>query len=110
MDTNFEHVYLAAEDLLGQSDPLGAYQEIRKVMEYPGNMHGKDAWEKAWYLFGEVAGALGLEKLSHLAVRAGDFPHDPQLLYKLGYELIEARLPMIAATPLNQAHLMEPTN
>lgn len=110
MDLSFEHIYLKAEDLNQQSSPMEAYQELRKVMEYPGNMHGKDAWERAWYLFGNIAGALGFEKLSHLAIRAGDYPHDPKLLYNLGFELIEAQLPMIAATPLNQAHLMVPDN
>ena len=86
MDFTFENVYGNATALHDASDHLAAYRAMCTVMEYPGNMHGKDAWYRAWVLFGEIAGALGFEKLRQLAIRCGDQPHAPETLYHLGYE------------------------
>ena len=110
MELNFEHSHDAAMELHQAGEHLKAFQELKRVMEYPGFMHGDGEWAKGWHLLGSIAGAMGFERLSQLAIRAGDNPHDPKLLYNLGYELIEVQLPKVAATPLNQAHLMCPTN
>lgn len=110
MELNFNHCYNAARTLHESGEHLKAFKELKQVMEYPGQMHGDGEWALGWNLLGSIAGAMGFEKLSHLAIRAADFPDDPKVLYNLGYELVEVHLPKIAATPLNQAHLMCPQN
>lgn len=110
MELNFNHSYENSKEHHEAGDHLKAFQELSQVMEYPGFMHGEGEWLLGWQLLGSIAGAMGFERLSHLAIRAGDLPHDPKVLYNLGYELVEVDLPKIAATPLNQAHLMCPDN
>ncbi len=110
MDLDYHDIFQVAGAHHSDGDHRKAFAELRKLLEYPGEMNGEDSWADVWQLFGSIAGAMGFEKLSHLAIKAGDEPHDAQLLYSLGYELIEVNLPLIAATPLNQAHLMLPDN
>lgn len=110
MELNYHAIFQAASAFHDEGDHRKAFAELRKLLEYPGELNAEDSWKDVWHLFGSIAGAMGFEKLSHLAIKAGDQPHNAQLLYSLGYELIEVHLPLIAATPLNQAHLMLPDN
>lgn len=110
MESNYHAIFQAASAYHEDGEHRKAFAELRKLLDFPGDMNGENSWKDVWHLFGSIAGAMGFEKLSHLAIKAGDQPHDAQLLYSLGYELIEVHLPLVAATPLNQAHLMLPDN
>ncbi len=110
MDLDYHNIFQIASDYHSEGEHHKAFVEVQKLVEYPGEMNIEDSWAEVWQLFGSIAGAMGFEKLSHLAIKASDQPHNVQLLYCLGYELIEVNLPMVAATPLNQAHLMNPDN
>jgi len=110
MELNYHAIFQGATDLHQDGKHRQAFAELRQVLDFPGEMNGGQRWHDVWYLFGSIAGAMGLEKLSHLAIAAGDKPDNAQVLYSLGYELIEVGLPLVAATPLNQAHLILPEN
>lgn len=110
MELDYHAIFLAANELHQEGKHRKAFAELKQILDFPGEMNGDSRWQEVWHLFGSIAGAMGLEKLSHLAIAAGDKPDNAQLLYSLGYELIEVELPLIAATPLNQAHLLLPDN
>lgn len=82
-------------------DEAGAYAALRTELEWP---RGKDLPRADLVLgiarLGELAGRRGAEPLAELAAAVVADPEKPDALYDLGYALIDAGAPAIAATLL----------
>ena len=83
------------------ADEAEAYAALRTELEWP---RGKDLPRAAVIVavarLGELAAGRGAEPLAELAAAVVADPDTPELLYDLGYALIDAGAPAIAATIL----------
>src|SRR5258706_8070514 len=84
------------ETMLAAGDARGALAHVRVHLGWP---RGKELTEiGGWMqLLGEVAGKLGANGLEEVAKAAVRDPDSPDRLYDLGYALIDAGAPSIAA-------------
>src|SRR4051812_40320165 len=87
------------ETMLAAGDARGALAHVRAHLGWP---RGKDLAElDGWMqLLGDVAGKLGASGLEEVAKAAVRDPDSPDRLYDLGYALIDAGAPAIAAAVL----------
>src|SRR6185312_9928770 len=87
------------EALVAAGEDQQALAKLRTRLGWPA---GKDvAPLDAWLaLLGEVAGRRGAAQLAELAAATVRDPDSPDRLYELGYALIDAGAPGIAATVL----------
>ncbi len=98
-----------ARQKLAAGDARGAFGALRWPLSYPAaDLRESARWGEAFQLFAQIAAELAGEELSKLARGAVEAPQDAQAHFDLGYELIEAGLPEIAATVLLRAHELEP--
>jgi len=92
-------------------DPQAAFQKLRAVMGFPSDLVSADDWSRAFSLFKEIGSALGDESdLGAALERGASDSSDPQVLFDIGYELIEQRLYGIAASVLSRADEASPGN
>lgn len=97
----FEAARRAAGEALAAGDANAAFGHLRPVLSYPARPAPEDL-AVGLGLLAEVATALGHQALAGDARRAADDVHDPDALYELGYALVEAGLPAIAAAVLTR--------
>lgn len=95
---------------LADDDPTEAYSIWRPLMEWPGAPLDDATLATVLGALVAVAADLGVEELADAARAASAAPRDVDLLYDLGYELIELGLPGVAATLLMRAHRGAPDN
>lgn len=106
----FEEIYYRARQKHEEGSHEKALAQAMPLMAYPGQMTNENHWAQAWELFGGIVGGMGMEALSQHAMRVVVDQQNAKALYHLGYELNEQRFPEIAATVLNEAHLLDPFN
>jgi hypothetical protein len=89
----------AGEALLAAGDARGALAHVRQCLAWP---RGRDVTElPPWLrLLRDVSAALSLDELVEIADDAVRDPDSPDKLYDLGYALIDAHAPSIAASIL----------
>jgi len=89
----------AIQSLIESGDDREAYTRLRGRLAWP---HGKDVTDIApWLgLLAQLAGGRGAAELGELATAAVRDPDSPDKLYDLGYALIDAGAPAIAASVL----------
>ncbi|HTL33081.1 MAG TPA: hypothetical protein VL326_08145 [Kofleriaceae bacterium] len=87
------------EAILADGNPRAALAHIRAHLGWP---RGKELGELVGWLrlLGDVAGKLGATGLEDIAKAAVRDPDSPDRLYDLGYALIDAGAPSIAASVL----------
>lgn len=85
-----------------------AFQQLKPLLAYPKELKAADRWQQAWSLFAEIAAGLGVAKLPQTIQQWLASPDDIQLLYNLGYQLVEVGLPRVAASPLLHANKRYP--
>ena len=87
------------ETMLAAGDARGALAHVRQHLGWP---RGKEIADlESWMqLLGDVAGKLGASGLEEIAKAAVRDPDSPDRLYDLGYALIDAGAPSIAASVL----------
>lgn len=110
MEISFDDIYFRAQQKHLEGAQEQAFAQIRPLIEYPGMMVTAQQWKLTWELLGGIAGGMGKEKLSHLSMRVALENEDSKVLYSLGYELNENEFPQMAATVLNEAHMLDPMN
>lgn len=99
--TGFEAARRAAGEALAAGDASAAFGHLRPALSYPARP-SPEQLTAGLALLAEVATALGHQELAGDARRAADDVHDPDALYELGYALVEAGLPAIAAVVLTR--------
>jgi hypothetical protein len=89
----------AGEALLAAGDARGALAHMRQCLAWP---RGREVGElPRWLrLLRDVSAALSLDELVEVASEAVRDPDSPDKLYDLGYSLIDAGAPSIAASVL----------
>lgn len=106
MADDFDAARKEAEGFLGQGDAGGAFRRFRWWVEYP--QLTTERWQPGLELFArvteELIGAPLAERVRAAAVKPGDVA----ALYQLGYDLIEAGVPGIAASVLARANAEQP--
>ena len=97
----FAAVRRAAVDALDAGDPREAFERLRKSLWYPwGRRLSPDELADGLAVLGRIVEAMEHPELAAAAARAAADIHDPDALYDLGYQLIDAGLPPIAAVVL----------
>jgi hypothetical protein len=100
-----------ALESLERGDARQAFGMFRRAMEYPGLLgDDRERWRDALTVFARIATSLAGDQFAALVRRAADDPDDAQVLYNLGYALIEEDLNGIAATVLSRANLLFPNH
>ncbi|MBA3455351.1 MAG: hypothetical protein H0T42_19825 [Deltaproteobacteria bacterium] len=84
-----------------EGDDAAAYAALRTELEWPrGKALSREKFVLGISRLGELAGGRGAEPLAELAAAVAADPDKPDALYDLGYALIDAGAPAIAATVL----------
>jgi hypothetical protein len=95
----------AARAALADGKPIEAVTALRGVLGYPGGAGVPGERVAAGLaILGDAAAAVGDQTLAGAAHRLAADIDDPDAMYDLGYQLVEARLPSIAATILQRCH------
>ena len=97
----------AALAQLAAGDPAAAFTGFRWALRYPVELSPADL-AAALGVLARIVVALGDGELAARVAHASVEPDDVDGLYDLGYHLIEAGQPAIAATVLAQAHARAP--
>ena len=97
-----------ARAALATGDAQAAFSELRAVLAWPGQIGPRPRFVEALTLFADIGDALGAEDLPTRARKAAEAPDDPQMLYALGYQLVEEGLDGLAATVLARANGLSP--
>lgn len=94
---------------LAAGPPLAAWRCLRPLLDHPAAplVDSPEAWSPGLALFEEISAALGAESLT-ARVRDARAKDDGPTLLSLGWELIEAGLPELAATTLARAAARDP--
>jgi tetratricopeptide (TPR) repeat protein len=93
----------AALARLAEGEPEQAFEAFRFALWYaPGTPLECERFADAIGVFSRIAVAMGHRELAELAARVSTDPDDADALYDLGYQLLEAGLPAIAATTLRR--------
>lgn len=91
----------AVAALISAGDDHGAFTAVRAALGWPGGKAIAEADLPRWLaLLGELAGRRGAGQLAELTAATVRDPDSPDRLYELGYALIDAGAPAIAATVL----------
>ena len=91
----------AVAQLLAAGDAQTAFARLRAVLAWPRGRELGPAELARWLgLLAELAAARGAAPLAELAAQVVRDPDRPDQLYQLGYALIDAGTPAIAATVL----------
>ncbi|MGM3309778.1 hypothetical protein ACSQ6I_27980 [Anabaena sp. WFMT] len=106
---NYTTVYREASQALANEDPQEAFQILLSLLQYPGHPELRQNWREALSLFAEIGLAIAGEEFALKVQRVAETSDDLEMLYVLGYELIEYSLPEIAATILARANEINPT-
>jgi len=80
-----------------------AFQLLRPLIDYPGQVDENTRWTSVWTTFAKIAEAIAGHEFASLVQNVAKKPDDPELLYRFGYELIEEHLEAVAATVLKRA-------
>lgn len=90
-------------------DPLEAFRALRPLLEYPGaELEDPADWRSVFECLANIGESIIGSDFARLLEKVARTPDDPELLYNAGYELIEAGLPLVAATALLRAEQAEP--
>jgi hypothetical protein len=95
----FEAARRVAMELLAAGDPQQAFVRFRHVVWYPAHPPAEQL-AASLAVLAAIFDGMGHGELAGEATRAGEDVHDPDALYDLGYALVEAGLPAIAAVVL----------
>ena len=106
----FYQNFLKASDAYESGDPETAFRQIRPLLSYPEPSELDTRWKPTWNLFSLIGGEFAGEDFSKLAQQVAHYPDNANVLYKMGYELIEQSLPRIAATVLARAQQLSPSH
>jgi hypothetical protein len=91
----------AIEDAIGTVDDQDAFARVRARLGWPAGKSIGPAELPRWMnILAELAHRRGATQLADIAVQAVRDPDSPDRLYDLGYALIDAGAPAIAATIL----------
>src|SRR5579883_272911 len=106
---DYERLQADAATALAAGDARAAFQQLREVLRYPGQL-GADRrrWTEALALFERISAALAGAAFAAKVVQVVADPDDVSALYALGDALVEQRLPAIAATILARANTLAP--
>jgi hypothetical protein len=96
---SFDDARRAAEDALAAGDATLAFAQLRPALSYPVRVDA-DQLAAGLETLAAVAAGLGHQSLAGDAARAAADVHDPDALYELGYALVDAGLPAMAAVVL----------
>jgi len=92
---------LAIEQMLEAGEDLAAFNRLRASLGWPSGKAVRDAELPRWlHLVSELSRRRGADAVSELAIAAIRDPDSPDQLYDLGYALIDAGAPDIAASIL----------
>jgi hypothetical protein len=94
-----------ARAALAEGKPVEAVAALRPVIGYPAGLDAPaDRLAAALAILADAAAAVGDRALADASRRLAADVDDPDAMYDLGYRLVEARLPAIAATILRRCH------
>ena len=112
MSSNTKEESLAlAQAAANDGDQQTAWTHLNSVINFTALDKGLESelWAPAYELAaGLTESRGGFDELASLMREAAAHPIDPNVLYKLGYELIEVGMHSQAATPLLRAHRIVP--
>ncbi len=104
----FYQNFLKASDAYESGDAETAFRQIRPLLSYPATSELEVRWKTTWNLFSLIGSTFAGEDFAKLARQVAFYPDNINVLYKMGYELIEQSLPRIAATVLARAQHISP--
>jgi hypothetical protein len=94
-----------ARGALAGGKPIEAVSALRGALGYPGGTAvPAERIAAGLAILGDAAAAVGDPVLAAAAHRLAADIDDPDAMYDLGYQLVEAQLPSIAATILRRCH------
>ena len=97
-----------ARTLLESGSPQAAFSELQPWLSWPATFESSQDWSARWTIFADIADEITGEELGEPAREVAEQPVNVDALYDLGYELIEAGLPELAATVLARANEISP--
>jgi len=102
-DAEYDQRRAAALARLAEGEPERAFEAFRFALWYaPGPAPERERFADAIGVFARIAVAMGHRELAELAARGSADPDDADALYDLGFQLLEAGLPAVAATVLRR--------
>ena len=104
----FIKIFEEISNYLAESNPQKAYNTIRTILDYPGQISNDDIWKDSFLLFEKILVALGRSDLSNNVKMVVKYPDDINALYDLAYQLYEVGANGIAATLLKRAQEFSP--
>jgi hypothetical protein len=107
MSASYDQARQAARQALESGNAPEAFQHLRAILDYPGQVP-EDDWADALSLLADVSAPLVGEQVAGRARRAAQAPDNVHVLYDLGYELIERHAHGVAATVLARANELLP--
>ncbi len=107
-EVDVSEVLAAVDAALADDDPTEAYAQWRRLMSWPGEPIDTPELPTVLEALARVSEALEVENLTGAALAAARAPAEVDVLYDLGYELVELGLPDVAATVLMRAHRAAP--
>jgi hypothetical protein len=108
MAENYATVRQQALDELASGAAQTAFRTFRSILADVHLAHDRDLFADALEVFARIGGALAGDDFAATVRAASRQPDNVQALYDLGYELIEQRLPALAATVLTRANTLAP--
>lgn len=108
MVQSYEAVRREALDALAAGEPQRAFSQIRRFLEYPGELDSDARWADALDVFARIAAVIAGDALAGHARAAAARPDSVEAVYSLGYELVEQALHGFAATVLARARALDP--
>ena len=108
MTVDFSEQVGKAREALGAGDPRAAFTALRWVFRLPELPTQREELAEALSLFSQLALPIAGPELAGVVDRGVAGLDAPQALYDLGYQLIEQRLPELAACVLSRATTLAP--
>lgn len=108
-EPDYQETFASAQERLQRGDARGALEAFLEVAAYPGRL-GDDPqrWRESLEFVARVGEEAVGEEFAAAARAAADDVDDPQLLFELGFELIDVGVPGLAATVLSRANDLAP--
>ncbi|MEO1591389.1 MAG: hypothetical protein AAFU71_08875 [Cyanobacteria bacterium J06632_22] len=106
----YDQQFSAAANAYDTGDITTAFQNIRGLLSYPESPELDWRWAPTWNLFAAIGGEFAGKDFTQLAQHVALYPNNANILYRMGYELVEKSLPQIAATVLTRAQQLSPDN
>jgi len=99
-----------ALSLLRSGDAQQAFRTFRPLLSYPGQVKQPVEFSEVLQVFADISMQIAGAEFANLLRAAAHASTDVELLYRIGYQMIEYGLSDIAATILAHAHHLEPDN